>query len=251
MLRFYWVILWNIYHIYMIPKMGYMAKHTEKYDESVRYKIARRAIYYMMRSGNIKAKCDGLENLPKDGGYVMYPNHQGKFDALSIMITHDMPCSVVVDDDVSYGILIKEFIDLVEGKRMKLHDVRQALEIIKETSTEVREGRRYIIFSEGGYENNGNTLREFKPGSFKMAMMAKAPIVPVALIDCYKVFGENSLAPVTAKVRYLKPLYYEDYKGMNSREICSYVKEKIEGAIEEELATRKNKHKNIISLFRK
>lgn len=242
MLRFYWVIFWNFYHIYMIPKMGYMAKHTEKYDEAERYRIARRAIYYMMRTGNIRTVCEGTENLPKDGGYVMYPNHQGKFDALSIMITHAKPCSVVVDDAVSYGILIKEFIDLVEGKRMKLDDVRQALGIIRETSTEVREGRRYIIFSEGGYTDNGNTLQEFKPGSFKMAMMAKAPIVPVAIVDAYKVFGQNSLAPVTAKVKYLPPLYYEDYKDMNSREICALVKSKIQQAIDRDLEERKKKH---------
>lgn len=223
--------------------MAYMARHTEKFDEAKRYKIARRAIYYMMRTGNIKTTCDGLENLPKEGGYVMYPNHQGKFDALSIMITHAAPCSVVVDDAVSYGILIKEFIDLVEGERMKLDDVRQALKIIKKTSSEVKEGRRYIIFSEGGYKNNGNTLQEFKPGSFKMAMMAKAPIVPVALTDSYKVFGKNSLAPVTAKVRYLPPLYYEDYKDMNSREICALVKTRIQQAIDEELKTRSKKRK--------
>ena len=235
MLRFYWVIFWNLVHIYMIPKMGYMAKHTDRFSEEKRYKTARTAIRYMMRSGNIHAKYDGLENLPKEGGYVMYPNHQGKFDALSIMITHDKPCSVVVDDSVSYGILIREFIDIVQGKRMKLNDVRQALEIIKQTATEVKQGRRYIIFSEGGYPNNKNTLQEFKPGSFKMAMMAKAPIVPVALIDSYKVFGENSLARVTAKVRYLPALYYEDYKDMNSREICKLVKAMIQQAIEDEL----------------
>ena len=227
----------------MIPKMGYMAKHTEKFDEAERYRIARRAIYYMMRTGNIRTVCEGLENLPKEDGYVLYPNHQGKFDALSIMITHPEPCSVVVDDAVSYGLLIKEFIDLVEGKRMKLDDVRQALEIIKKTSSEVKEGRRYIIFSEGGYANNGNTLQEFKPGSFKMAMMAKAPIIPVALIDSYKVFGQNSLAPVTAKVKYLTPLYYEEYKDMNSREICALVKSRIQNAIDEEVASRKKKHR--------
>ena len=74
-----------------------------------------------------------------------------------------------------------------------------------------------------------------------MAMMAKAPIVPVALTDSYKVFGENSLAPVTAKVRYLPPLYYEDYKDMNSREICALVKARIQQAIDDELERRRKK----------
>lgn len=243
MLRFYWVIFWNLYHIYMIPKMSYMARHTEKFDDGQRYQIARRAIYYMMRTGNIRVVSKGSEHLPKEGGYVLYPNHQGKFDALSIMITHEKPCSVVVDEEVSYGILIKEFVDLVRGKRMRLSDVRQAFGIIKETAAEVKAGSRYIIFSEGGYVNNGNALQEFKPGSFKMAMIAKAPIVPVALIDSYKVFGENSLAWVTVKVKYLKPLRYEDYKGMNSREICALVKSQIQQAIDEEVTAQRRKRR--------
>ena len=57
----------------------------------------------------------------------------------------------------------------------------------------------------------------------------------------YKVFGENSLAPVTAKVHYLPPLSYEDYKDMNSREICALVKTQIQKAIDDELEARKNR----------
>ena len=46
---------------------------------------------------------------------------------------------------------------------------------------------------------------------------------------------------MTAKVRYLPPLYYEDYKDMNSREICSLVKAQIQKAIDDELESRKQK----------
>ena len=33
---------------------------------------------------------------------------------------------------------------------------------------EVSEGRRYVIFPEGGYDNNKNELQEFKHGAFKV-----------------------------------------------------------------------------------
>ncbi|HBI63381.1 MAG TPA: 1-acyl-sn-glycerol-3-phosphate acyltransferase, partial [Lachnospiraceae bacterium] len=52
---------------------------------------------------------------------------------------------------------------------------------------------------------------------FKSAMRAKAPIVPVALIDSWKVFDLWSLRRVETKVIYLKPLYYEDYREMSSK----------------------------------
>ena len=220
----------------MIPKMSYMAKHTEKFDEAKRYKIARRAIYYMMRTGNIRTVCEGLENLPKDGGYVMYPNHQGKYDALGIIISHREPCSFVMDKAKSNTILVSEFVDLLQGKRLEKDNVRQGMQIILEVSEDVKKGMKYILFPEGGYEfNNQNKVCDFKAGSFKCAVRAKAPIVPVALIDSYKVFNTFHLGSITTQVHFLKPLYYEDYKDLKTKEIADLVKQRIEEKIEEVL----------------
>ena len=46
----------------------------------------------------------------------------------------------------------------------------------------------YLIFAEGTRTKNPNHVNEFKGGSFKCAMKAQCPIVPVALIDSYKPF---------------------------------------------------------------
>ena len=82
---------------------------------------------------------------------------------------------------------------------------------------------------------NGNYVDPFKPGSFKSAMKAKAPIVPVALIDSWKVFDLWSLRRVHTKVVYLEPLYYEEYKEMSSVEVCQLVYKRICKTIEEYL----------------
>ena len=37
--------------------------------------------------------------------------------------------------------------------------------------------------------NNRNHVCDFKAGSFKIALITKAPIIPVALIDSYRVFN--------------------------------------------------------------
>lgn len=91
MLRFVQVIVRNLPRIYMIPKMAYMAKHPEKYTEEECYGYARLAVRRMTRAGHIKTQGYGMENLPKEGGYVMFPNHQGKYDALGIVYTHKNP----------------------------------------------------------------------------------------------------------------------------------------------------------------
>lgn len=241
-LRFIFVIAGDLHRVWMIPKMGYMSRHPEKYSEQIRYEYDRHCINIMKKRGRITTEAYGMENLPKEGGYVMFANHQGKYDALGIMDSHDKPCSIVMDADRSYIPLVKQFIDLVNGKRIKLNDIRQAAGIIKEVTNEVKQGRKFIIFPSGGYEHrNGNVVDAFKAGSFKSAMRAKAPIVPVALVDSWKVFDLWSLRRVVTKVFYLKPLYYEDYKDMKSVQVCELVYNRIceavrmaeEGRIEE------------------
>lgn len=236
MLRFIQVIVCNLPRIYMIPRMAYKAKHTEKYTEEDCYAYARLAIRRMMRAGHITTKRYGTENLPEEGGYMMFPNHQGKYDALGIMYAHEKPCSVVIDDAKSHGLLVKQFIDLVKGKRLIKDDLRQSVGIIRELAEDTKKGRRFIIFPEGGYYRNHNTVGAFKPGSFKSAVKAKVPIVPVALIDSYKAFEEWTLWPVETQVHFLKAIYYEEYKGMTTTQIADMVKDRIVNTIREALS---------------
>ena len=105
-------------------------------------------------------------------------------------------------------------------------------------SDEVKAGRRYIVFPEGGYDKNHNQIQDFMAGAFKCAVKAKAPIVPVAIIDSYKVFGINSLRKVKTQVHFLEPMYYEDYEGMNTQQIAGIVKERIADKIEIQLNLR-------------
>lgn len=229
MIKYLYVIFMNLFRIpYMILKMRYQANRPEKYSEIKRYDLVQHVINLVNRTGWIHTHAHGVENLPKEGGYVMYPNHQGKYDALGIITTHKEPCAFIIDKERSHMPILSEIVDLVQGKRMDTNDVRQAMTIINDVSGEVKEGRKYIIFPEGGYDKNKkNTLGLFKPGSFKCAVKAMAPIVPVALIDSYKVFNSKTIGRVTTQVHFLKPLYYDEYKGLKTVDIAEMVKKRI------------------------
>ncbi len=234
MLRFIYVIIMNLFRApYIIPKMRRESEHPDRYSEEERYNLARHVIRLMKFSGKVHTKSYGAENLPKEGGYIMYPNHQGKYDALGIIHTHKLPCSIVMDKAKSNSILVKEFIDLIQGKRLEKDNVRQALTIINEVAKDVAEGKRYILFPEGGYEfNNKNHVAGFKAGSFKAAIKAKVPIVPVALIDSYKVFNSFHFGKITTQVHYLQPIPYSDYKDMKTNEIALLVQNRIRQVVD-------------------
>jgi 1-acyl-sn-glycerol-3-phosphate acyltransferase len=228
MLRFYYVILISIpYIIYYLTKMNYMARHMNRFPEPRAYKTFRRLVRQIMINARIRTKAYGMEKLPAEGGYAMYPNHQGKYDTIGIVYSHDKPCTVVMDAQRSTMPLANEVIKVSRGFRLDKTNMRSQVEVMSRVQKDLEAGRKIIIFPEGGYFHNRNNVQDFMPGAFKPAMRAKVPIVPVALIDSYKPFELNSIRKVTTQVYYLDPLYPEDYEGLNTRQVADIVRDRI------------------------
>ncbi len=235
MFRFYFVIFINLFRIpYLMRKMQRYADNPEKYSEEERYALARHIVEIIRCSGAIRTVADGTENLPEQGGYFLYPNHQGKYDVLGIVLTHNKPLSFIIDDKASHGPVVSQFTDLLHGGRIKIDDLKQTILLFKERAAQVASGQRCIIFPEGVYSaGKKNTLDEFKPGSFKLAQMARMPIVPVALFDSYKPFNSSCFGPVKTYVRYLAPIPYEEYAHLKTSQIAGTVRERIRKALSE------------------
>ena len=212
--------------------MQYYADHSEKYTEEQRYHLAVKLIERMKKKGRIETVVYGQQNLPEQGGYLLFSNHQGKYDALGIMSVHKNPCSVVMEKEKSNRYLTKQFIDLIGGKRLDRSDLRQQIKVFDAIAKEVMQGRRYLIFPEAGYTNNKNTLQEFYAGCFRTAHKARCSIVPVAIYDSYKPFGVNSLKKVVTEVHFLEPIPYQQLKELNTQQIRDLVVEKIAEKIE-------------------
>ncbi len=230
------IVMMVIRSFFQLPYWWYQINKycdVKKYDETTRYALLHRLTKYANRKGRVKIKCYGLENLPEENGYILYSNHQGLFDALILLETHERPFATVSKKEVENVFFLKQIFYILQSKFIDREDVRQTMKIMMEVTKEVKEGRNYLIFPEGTRSRNKNQLREFKGGSFKCAMNARCPIVPVAIIDSYKSFDTHSIAKLTVQIHYLNPLYYEDYKDKKSGEIAELVSGIIKDTIEE------------------
>ena len=234
MLRFWYVIIISLpYIIYYLAKGSYIEKNTERYSEADHYRVALHVIHVMKRNGRIRTSVTGVENLPAEGGYVLYANHQGKYDALGIMDAHKKPCTVMMDAKLSKMIIVDQFITLIDGCRIDKTDIKSQVEAARKVTKEVKKGRRYIVFPEGGYFHNRNAIKEFMPGAFKCAVRANCPIVPVLLVDSYKPFEINSLRRVKTQVHFLPAIYPEEYEGITTDQIARLVRNRIVDAMQQ------------------
>ena len=230
------IMLMVAYNILLVPYMWfkrcYYASHVDKYTEEQRYKVLRFIDNRAIKGGRVKIDVHGQENIPEQNGFMFFPNHQGLFDVLSIVAACPRPFSVVMKKEIQNIPFLKQVFACMKAYAIDRDDVKQAMKVIIQVTKEVKEGRNYLIFAEGTRTKDPNHVHEFKGGSFKSAMKAKCPIVPVALIDAYKPFDTKSIEKVTVQVHFLEPISYDEYKDMKSVELAAEVKSRIEKVIE-------------------
>lgn len=231
------IIMMVLRNIYLVPfmwiKLCYRAAHADKYTDEEHFTFLRYITRRANKGGNVQVLVTGRENVPKQDGFVYYPNHQGLYDVLALLEASPRPLSAVAKIEIKDIPFLKQVMKCMNAFLMDRDDVRQSMTVISNVTKEVQKGRNYAIFAEGTRSKNGNHTLEFKAGSFKAATRAKCPIVPVALIDSFKPFDTKDLSPVTVQVHFLEPICYEDYKDMKTKDLAVYVKSKIDEKIKE------------------
>ena len=230
------ILLMVLRNFFKVPglyaKLCRYAKNPDAYPEQERWDHIRHILQLGIRSGNLDLQVTGLENIPAPGsGFMMYANHQGLFDVVAIASTCSTPMGAVLKKELQGIPFVQQVIDCTKSYPMDREDVRQSLTVIQSVTEEVKNGRNYVIFPEGTRSKNGNQMGEFHGGSFRCAVKAKCPILPVALIDSYKVFDQKGSDTLTVQLHYLPLIPYEEFAGMKAAEVAALVKERIEETI--------------------
>ncbi|MFV0518804.1 MAG: lysophospholipid acyltransferase family protein [Lachnospirales bacterium] len=229
------IVLKNLHNIPSgLYKLVRNARHPEKFPEIERFLHIKRITSWILNTGRVNVEVFGKENIPNDNGFMIFPNHQGLFDGFAIVHSMDKPFSTVYKKELDKIPFVSHICRSVEAVSLDRDDLKQGLAVINKVTEEVKNGRNFMIFPEGTRSKNGNNLLEFKGGSFKSATKAKCPIVPMALINSYKVFDEKHIDIIDVEVHILEPILYEEYMGMKTNEIA----EKVRGLIQDKINSR-------------
>lgn len=209
------------------------ARRAGEYPEEEKYRHIQYILKRAIKGGNIDLQVFGQENIPQENGFMLYANHQGMFDIMAIAATCDSPIGVVLKKELYNIPFLHQIAICTKSFAMDREDVRQSLTVIQSVIQEVKTGRNYLIFPEGTRSKLGNQMLDFHGGSFRCATKSKCPIVPIALIDSFKVLDQKGSKPVSVQIHYLPPIRYEEYKGRNTTELAALVRGRIEAKLNE------------------
>lgn len=221
---------------FAIHKTRYMSKHRDQYTTEELFDFGCDIMDTVRRHARVDTYAFGQENIPEDENVVFYSNHQGKYDALGVLLSMGgRPSSVLWEKKRADRILAREMAFLSQAVLIDLESLKGKAQGILEAIDMVKNGNSMLVFPEGKTDpTKGNKLGEFQTGCFAISMKTKTPIVPVTIWDSYKAMNGNSLIHrVSTEVHFLEPIPYEAYKDMDKQELSDLVESRIAAKLEE------------------
>jgi len=175
----------------------------------------------------------GSENIPKKGGVCFVGNHCGYFDIVLILAYCGRPIGFVAKKELIFIPILNAWIYMIGGLFIDRSSARKALRTIHNGVARIKKGGGMIIFPEG-HRSKGRGLLPFHPGSLKLATMAEAVIVPVAIKGSYDAFEKNyRVTGTTINIAFCSPidtvsLPSGDRKIILSDRLYSIIKEQLD-----------------------
>ena len=225
-------ILMLVISILYVEGFYYFVAKRKPLDSKLKHFIAKQAMALPLHATNTRVKVVGRENLPKNQGFSIYSNHTSMMDIPVLMCgLKDHPIAFLAKQVVADLPVIGKWTVPLGCIMIDRDNDRKAAESIIKVIKNVKNGSSMVIFPEGTRTYTIGELIEFKPGSFKVAMKSKAPLVPITIVKA-KNF-RNIKWPLPKKVTIVihKPLLFEEFKGMNSLELSDKVKTIIEASL--------------------
>ena len=214
--------------LFDIPKAG---KHPEKYDINVRHKKFRKLFLKVSKSLHVEYVILNKENVPNEAS-LFISNHLSASDPMVLFpIIENTPTTFVAKIELEKSNVIKNAVHAIDGLFMDRSDLRQSLKVMQEVEATLKEGKlSWCIYAEGTRVlDYSSKMNEMHHGSFRPAVKAKVPIVPIAMFGTHILLKEKPLYKKYPVIfSFLKPIYPSEYEGMKTEEIANLVQSRIQ-----------------------
>ena len=118
--------------------------HSKKVTFEQTYRIIQNAAKNANRAGRVTVEVHGEENIPKEDGFIYFPNHQGMFDVLAFLAISPRPFTFVFKKEAANLPLVKQVIRALHAYAIDREDIRQDKEVNKEGFTPLEEIRKSL-----------------------------------------------------------------------------------------------------------
>ncbi len=232
MIRFFVYLIRYVPALRRVKKIEREGRIAER-DELVNQGVHDWARYVVSLSGGT-VEVVGEENVPAEGSVVFVGNHQGNFDIPILLGYLAKPKAFISKIEILKIPLLNQWMRLMQCTFMDRKSPRQSVKAMQEAVESVKRGYSLVIFPEGT-RSRGKPVGEFKSGSFKLALKAGVPIVPVTIDGSWRLFEESGMKKGHVKVTVHPPIPTANLSKEEAESLPERVRAVIVSALSEEL----------------
>ena len=233
---FYIAILALYFIILFIWSLFYIDKIYDKQNKFVNF-VFNLTLELLLHLGRVKVIPAGLDKVPHDKKYIFVYNHTSNYDPIvaSYYLRQDNLIHISKPGNFKKPIA-GGFIRRNCYMELNREDNREGLKVVIKAAKYLGEGWCSIGVSPEGTRNQGNPLEmlPFRNGCFKIALLAKCPIVICSFKNMYQISKNAPFKRTKVEMNVLDVLYYEDFKDWSTLEIGDYVRNLIDKSIKGE-----------------
>ncbi len=227
------LVLFWIKLIPYLPWIYFNAKKAAKLPFGERYPLLRRTARKIVAINKLDVEAIGINNIPLKDGFLFVGNHQGTTDAFVFTEACSIPITAVSKEEANKIPFLSDWYKAMEVIFFNRDSLKDAVRMANQLSDYLKLGRNVLIFPEGT-RSRSQKMNEFKPGSFKGAIKAKAPIIPFAFVNAY-IPLDSKEKKKKIKVVFDQPIHYEEYKDWSTLDLAKEVQARIQTMIDENL----------------
>lgn len=224
----------------VLGPFGHRAKkHIKKKDQSQEdcfLDVQKTAIKCNKRGFHAVFYEEGKENLPK-GQVLFVSNHVSDFDPMAALRVVDRPIAFLSKKEVKSRPIFGWIVTYLGSTFIDRNDLRSEVKAFREIQKQLSEEKNlsYFVFPEGTRSQGPEfALAPYHAGTFKIASHNQMPICPVARYFPERIFNQHyHYRRYPVQIRYLKPIYPEEYNERTNQEIASRVHDETYAALEE------------------
>ena len=167
----------------------------------------------------------GLEQLPKDGRFLLVCNHINDLDPV-VLLAHfkKSQLAFISKRENASMFIVGKIMHKIQCQRINRENDKEALRTIINCIKLIQEDKASIGVFPEGYTSKDGLLHPFRSGVFKIAQKANVPIVVCTVQNTNKVFHNiKSLKATDIHLHLLKVLQPEELTGKTAVEVGDLV----------------------------
>lgn len=191
-LAFLWAILWGA--AVTVPCTAAVLLHNAVRPTARTFKRwATLWAHLLLMGAGVKVVSEVRARLDPDRPVVFVANHQNELDIVTLLVGIPHPFGFMAKAELRRVPLLGSVLHRTACLFVDRSDPRRAVQSIRTAAEQIRAGHSVLIFCEGGRSFSPD-LRPFHRGAFLLAVEAGVPLVPVTVLDNYRLLDERKAA---------------------------------------------------------